>query len=124
MSLRGYDLIQTLFLLTSMQSVEEGAAKTIEIYLQVLNQLYNTHGFQFYIHPVVPVLNETRPIVTKFNRILKQKCLSNSRFIWMEFFEKLLDETQTQLKPKYELDGTHLHPSYVGLIQECLNCWN
>ena len=35
---------------------------------------------------------------------------------WLEFVDELLDVSLTELKPKYELDGTHLHPSYVPLI--------
>ena len=34
----------------------------------------------------------------------------------MNFFEELLDSSQSQLKDEYKLDGTHLHPAYTALM--------
>lgn len=42
------------------QSLEEAAAVTINIYMDCLMKLVKTYRFKIYIHPVVPVLNETR----------------------------------------------------------------
>jgi len=48
---------------------------------------------------------------------------------WLDFFDSLLQETrrgdgggeaQLQLDPRWELDGTHLHPDYVSLIGDSM----
>jgi hypothetical protein len=53
-------------------SVEEGMKQTIAYFTSTLLSLRTTRQFKIYIHPVPPVLNETRTIVTVFNRLYKQ----------------------------------------------------
>jgi hypothetical protein len=80
---------------------------------------------QAYIHPIVPVLNETRHIVKAYNRHFKERVLQRAkgRLRWLEFFDELLTDDQKSLRPEYELDGTHLHPSYLSLLVRALeNC--
>jgi hypothetical protein len=64
------------------------------------------------------VLNETRKTVILFNTLLKQRVISE-QFHWLDFFDDLLQDGK--LKPEYELDGTHLHPKYVSLIEKSIN---
>lgn len=53
--------------------------------------------------------------------------------VWLDFFDKLLEPTDgkvslhpgekssLKLKKEYELDGTHLHPNYIPLLQTSLD---
>lgn len=108
--------------------------------------LIRERGWNIFVHPVSPVLNETRyvhailfsytktrVIVRKFNALLKFKVLEASaelaksgvteKLHWLDFFEKLLEPalpaaggTAEVLQPCYSLDGTHLAPTYVGKL--------
>ena len=53
-------------------SLEEGIDATLEIYLEALKQLLS-RGMELFVHPIPPVLNETRHIVLPFNTRLKEK---------------------------------------------------
>ncbi len=54
------------------ESVEEGIKSTISGFVKVLVQLRSRKSFRIFIHPIPPVLNETRPIVSLFNKLYKQ----------------------------------------------------
>lgn len=54
------------------ESIEEGMQMTINYFTNIISQLCSRNHLRIFIHPVPPVLNETRPIVTAFNRIYKQ----------------------------------------------------
>ena len=47
--------------------------------------------------------------------------------VWLDFFEQLLIAPSTdtaaawKLNPAYGLDGTHLNPSYLHLLEAALN---
>ncbi|RYH21668.1 hypothetical protein EON65_20300 [archaeon] len=53
-------------------SVEQGAEATVSIFVKVLQQLMKRKRFTVWIHPVAPVLNETRPIVLAYNVVYRQ----------------------------------------------------
>jgi hypothetical protein len=79
-----------------------------------------------WIHPVVPVLSETRPIVLLFNRYYKQAIeqMKDANVVWLDFLDQLLavdSEGKAQLKDEYRHDGTHLHPGYLQLIEQVMN---
>jgi hypothetical protein len=88
----------------------------------VLDKLQKQHQFDIFIHPVVPVLNETRQVVLKFNEILQFK-ISNEKksFHWLDFLPDLLTNNLQDLNSSYELDGTHLNPSYLYLLEREMN---
>lgn len=117
--------------------MEEAALTTINIYIDILLKLQEEKHYQLFIHPVLPVIDVTRfvilalcgssadpktylfthrPIVTKYNELLKQRVLETPSLKWLDFFEDLLTP-DAKLKPEYELDGTHMHPSYLPLLQ-------
>ena len=54
-------------------SVEEGMAAVVDLYLQQILDLISRQHFEIFVHPVPPVLNETRHIVRLFMRLLKKK---------------------------------------------------
>jgi len=93
----------------------------VDIYIKTLLKLISDRQFKIYIHPVVPVLNETRYIVKMFNEILKQNVEKHTKLHWLNFFDELLSNNGSNLKPEFELDGTHLHPKYVSLLESALN---
>lgn len=39
---------------------------------------------------------------------------------WLDFFDQMLDATGTHLCPEFRLDGTHLAPAYIGLLEKAL----
>ena len=93
----------------------------VQIYIRLLNNLRNKHLWNIYVHPVVPVLDLTRPIVMQFNKILASKLLREPQLHWLNFIGELLTDDGITLKEEYKLDGTHLHPSYVALIEHAIS---
>ena len=39
---------------------------------------------------------------------------------WLDFFDQLLDPTGSDLRPEFRLDGTHLAPGYIALLEIAL----
>ncbi|KAL6050522.1 Tetratricopeptide repeat [Balamuthia mandrillaris] len=103
------------------QSIEEGADVTIQVFINVLKDLRKRYQWNIYIHPVVPVLNETRHIVKTYNKVLRKKVEATAGLHWLDFFDQLLDDSSTGFNKRYELDGTHLNSTYVPLIEAALN---
>ncbi|KAL6069372.1 Tetratricopeptide repeat [Balamuthia mandrillaris] len=103
------------------QSIEEGADVTIQVFINVLKDLRKRYQWNIYIHPVVPVLNETRHIVKTYNKVLRKKVEATTGLHWLDFFDQLLDDSSTGFNKRYELDGTHLNSTYVPLIEAALN---
>ena len=58
---------------TRYDSVTDGMEATIAIYLGTLLRLVDERRLEIYVHPVVPVLNETRSIVKTFNDIMRKR---------------------------------------------------
>ena len=54
-------------------NVEEAMGVLADIYLGVLLKLLSQRAMYLHVHPVPPVLNETRHIVAPFNALMKQK---------------------------------------------------
>ena len=54
-------------------SVDEAMDVLADIYVDVLTSLVEERDLTAYVHPVPPVLNETRHIVMPFNAVLKKK---------------------------------------------------
>jgi hypothetical protein len=40
---------------------------------------------------------------------------------FLDIFDKLLTPDGQALRPEFELDGTHMSPRYVRLVEEALN---
>lgn len=106
-------------------SVQDGMIQTMEIFMDVLKRLVSQFQFKVYIHPIVPVLNETRNIVTVYNALYYHRIASpdiqSLGVQWLDFFDDLLTPEGNQLQPNLELDATHLHPKYVSLIEREMN---
>ena len=96
------------------ESLEEGTAHVIDIYLDTLKKL---NKFDLMIHPVLPVIDITRNNVMVFNQILKEKCKAKG-FVYLDFAQDLIEDGK--LKKQYELDGTHIDPSYLTILEKSL----
>ena len=93
----------------------------VNIYIQLLKDLQRKHKWIIYVHPVLPVLDLTRPIVLQFNRILATKLLAEPSLKWLNFVNDLLTADGQSLKDEFKLDGTHMHPSYLKMFMAALN---
>lgn len=56
-------------------SVDEATHVLADIYLDVLTRLVEARALTVYVHPVPPVLNETRHIVMPFNAVMRAKVI-------------------------------------------------
>jgi hypothetical protein len=101
--------------------LEEGAQVTIQIFIDVLMELRQKYKWNIYIHPVVPVLNETRNIVKQFNEVYKEHVMRTPGLHWLDFFGDLLTPDGTGFNTAYELDGTHMNPTYLPLLEKAMN---
>ena len=63
----------SLALLLQYASLQEAMSSAVDLYLSLLTDLIKRRGFQLFVHPIPPVLNETRAVVTAFMQILKVK---------------------------------------------------
>ena len=98
----------------------EGIKEVVRIYVKVLEKLAIQRKFKILVHPVIPVLNETRSIVMGFNEVLRASINSSKVLHYLDFAESLLDSTGKNLNENYALDGTHLHPGYTKLLSNAV----
>jgi len=71
---------------------------------------------------VLPILNETRPLVTMYNAAYRRAVLaiSSPRCRWLAIEDEVCSGGAG--RPEYVLDGTHIHPVYAStLIEGALN---
>ena len=130
------------------RDLEEGVAAVVAIYVNVLMDLLVKRACEIFVHPVPPVLPETRPIVLLFNRLLKQQVEAAAArsprmacsLHWLDCLAALLEPVAMvtlspvaaaaaaaakatmayALKPDLGLDGTHLSPRYVTALDAAL----
>jgi tetratricopeptide (TPR) repeat protein len=111
-------------------SLEEGVAVVVKIFLdEVLALVRRKRLRRVLIHPVPPVLNATRHIVELFNPIYRravEQLPADANVAWLDVYDALVEPRQGplpdcvsafQLRPQYNLDGTHLNPRYVELLK-------
>ena len=75
-----------------------------------------------FVHPIVPVLDVTRPVVTQFNSTLSKRLSGGAHptLSYLSFFPDLLSN-DGKFNEEYKLDGTHLHPKYIKLMEREVN---
>lgn len=110
------------------QSLDEAFTALVDIYIDILQQTAAKYRIaKLYIQPAPPVLNETRSIIAIFNRQLAAKLIElkqndpSSPLQWIHIESELLTLGRDSLLDEMKLDGSHLHPNYVNLIQNGLN---
>ena len=110
----------TAFEKCKYDSIEDAVLETVEIYVDILQYLVNEYQLKVFVHPVLPILDKTRSIVQIFNKALKSKIKLMQDLHWLKFLDHLLTDNGSTFKPEYVLDGTHVHPKYVSLIESSL----
>jgi len=98
-----------------------GCTAVVDIYIQVLLRLVDERHFTIFVQPVAPVLNETRTFVTEFNKVLREQVLRHDELHWLEGVFSGLVKPDGNFDTEFELDGTHLNPSYLRLVEAALN---
>lgn len=68
------------------KDVQEAMDVLADIYMEVLTQTANKRGLRVFVHPVPPVLNETRHIVNPFNDLMGQRV----SYAFQNFYECVL----------------------------------
>ncbi|KAK9812932.1 hypothetical protein WJX72_005941 [[Myrmecia] bisecta] len=108
-------------------SIEEAMDVLVHIYCQLLLDLVQRRRFEVFVHPVPPVLNETRHVVKPFNEVLQAKiteiseqAAARGRIHWLDDFDDLLTPDGCKLNPKLQFDGTHMSPYYVNYLNRAL----
>lgn len=94
---------------------------TVRIHLKALKDEVAAKSLKAFIHPVAPVLDETRSVVMQYNAMLPMFLGTKSDLRYLDFASQLLEEDGNALLPEYKLDGTHIHPSYVVLLQQAMD---
>jgi len=64
----------------------------VGIYVGVLKRLAAKRKFEVLVHPVPPVLNETRAVVSQFNAALEAAVRKAPALTWLDFVGKMLSE--------------------------------
>ena len=105
------------------KDVQEGIETVVAIYVSALVELAKRRRFRVIIHPVPPVLKETREVVKRFNATLKGRVEKEPSIHWLEFLDELLDvdeKGQETFVEALALDGTHMSPCYLKLLEQAL----
>jgi len=98
-------------------NLQEGIEHTVKLFLSSLKKIIQRKKFRtVYIHPILPVLSETRPIVIAYNAVYEKavKGMKDTTVKWLNFFDNLLSTDKTSLLEDYRMDGTHVNPIYVS----------
>lgn len=100
------------------KDIEEGVQVVVDIYINVLLEVHKQKGYNIYVHPAPPVIDVTREIVRTFNATLKEKLKNHAILKFLDFEQDLLDpQDNSNLNPKFTLDGTHMNPLYISSIE-------
>jgi len=99
-------------------SVQQAAAAAAGWYVDALVELAAARSFEFFAHPVPPVLEASRAAVAAFNVELARAvgAAANPRLRALRFGDRLLSGPGGALAPEFCLDGTHLAPAYVAAV--------
>ena len=101
-------------------TIEEAISATVEIYIGFLQEQTEQCSFVTFVHPIFPVLDETRAVVLKFNQKLEEHVKKCSGLHWLNLLNELLVKENSEFNCEYKLDGTDVHPNYVSLLERVL----
>ena len=109
--------------------LEDAIAFAVKIHVKAMAKAARERRLVAYVHPVPPVLDASRPIVRAYNAALRAKVTANSVLTWLDVSDELcLPAAEDSdggsgggLRPEYKLDGTHLAPSYLPLLQAAID---
>ena len=99
-------------------SIDDCIAALVEIYAKMMVELKKRKKLSVFVHPVAPVLKETKQIVTQFNAALRERIKRTSSLTWLDVLDELVCVDTGYLKSEFDFDGAHLHPKYIELVQK------
>ena len=102
-------------------TIGEAIEAAVEIYIAFLTEQQKERGFVVFVHPILPILRETRSMVIHFNEKLRAGVEKCSNLRWLKLLDVLLVNEGSEFNNDYELDGTHVHPKYVSLLEKALS---
>ena len=100
-------------------SVEAAIDRCVDVYLEQALSVGRAKGVRagrLFVQPVMPILDVTRGVVTLFNSRLRRRVEAEKRLRWLGM-ECDLVGADGKFEKRYSLDGTHVHPQYVQLIE-------
>lgn len=125
-------------------SLNTGMQTTLKHFTDVLPPLFKHRKMRnIYVHPVLPILQETRAIVRQYNAFYERAIAKAGEKLdrvavergatlrWLPLFDKLFKGGEAAARaaspgsegPLLEglrMDGTHISPGYAPLLQACL----
>lgn len=101
------------------RNLAEGIDVAQNHYLNMLKRLQKRRQFQIFVHPVPLVMDITRPTCLQWNERMEAKLRAVPSIAWLDFADKLMT-ADGKLNKQYELDGIHLHPAYIPLLESSL----
>jgi tetratricopeptide (TPR) repeat protein len=99
------------------ENVEHALQVVVDVYLNKLEEIQNMYHFEIMVHPVLPIQTTTEAIVDQFNQIMALNIARRNRFKWLG---SLIASEVDLTAAEYKLDGTHIHPRYISLLQKAL----
>lgn len=102
-------------------SLEEGLAATIDVYVHTLATLQAPpYSFDLYVHPAIPGVDVTRPLVRTFDTLLRDRLrpLLSPTLHFLDIADQLVTPDWADIRPELRHDGTHISPDYVPLVLE------
>ena len=101
-------------------TIEAAIDACVDVYVKQIVAVAREKGVRLagrvYVQPVMPILDVTRSVVLMFNRRLRARVEADRRVRWLDM-EGNLVESDGKFVKQYSLDGTHIHPQYVQLIE-------
>jgi hypothetical protein len=101
------------------RDLAEGIDVAQNHYLKILKRLQKQRKLQIFVHPVPPVMDVTRGTCLIWNERMQAKLAAVPSIAWLDFASQLMT-ADGKLQEQYELDGIHLHPSYIPLLESSL----
>ena len=102
------------------ESVQQAIDVAVGLYVTRLLELAALRRFRVLVHQVPPVMEETLAVVTLFNKALRARVDAEPSIEWLDLDGMLVDGRTGKLHEHLELDGTHLHPRYVEMLERSL----
>jgi hypothetical protein len=127
--------------------LEDAVTATVQAYVAAVRQLVQEQGLRVWVHPVPPVLPETRHVVLLFNQALKQQLQEARRSGGTDWGPRKQQAVSTEAEAAggechwqgqvhfvdlagelleqdgcLDFDGTHLHPKYLAHLQAAMEC--
>jgi tetratricopeptide (TPR) repeat protein len=102
-------------------TVRAGIQQVVAILCNQLQRLVRECRFRFLVCPAPPVLDPTRDIVRKFNKELQSQLAEMGPEVkFLDFEADLLSEDGSSFRSdQYGLDGTHMSPAVLRLVERC-----